>query len=171
MSKKFTLQCMYHGYWSMVVTVEAGSPAQACAKAIEKAESGELGAWKSLDDVGDTYIGAVCEGETHDPWFAEQPVGIPAEYTEAAVVARAKGGGEPHVYTVMFTDENLRPEGNKPCVCASARQAVEFAFGERRDRNQDAERIRILETSGNLFARPDTTSTPFAIHRVPMHAS
>ena len=88
---KFTVQCCYAAYWENTVVVEA----EACAKAIEKANSDS--AWDSIDDVGDTFVSAIREGEHDSAWnwnyrppeqggayYGEQPK-VPAKHAESAL--------------------------------------------------------------------------------------
>ena len=84
MGKKFTVQCLYAAYLSSVVTVEGETFENALDIAIQKANDEAL--WKTLDDVGDTFVAAACEGETHDPWTDDR-LTIPEKYTEVATLA------------------------------------------------------------------------------------
>lgn len=82
---KYTVQCLFAGYWSNEVIVEADTVEAACTAAME--EAGQDDGWRSLDDAGPTFITRVCEGE-HDRIYspdadkALRPV--PYEHSERA---------------------------------------------------------------------------------------
>lgn len=82
---KYTVQCLFAGWWSNEVTVEADSIDAACAKAIE--EAGQDGGWRSIDDCGPTFVARVCEGE-HDmiysPEAEKQQQPVPYQHSERA---------------------------------------------------------------------------------------
>jgi len=98
----YTVQCGYAAYWANTQIVEAENPEEACEKAIEAANSDS--AWRSLDDVGDTFVDAICEGEG-DPW--DGPLAVPEKFSERALHARTsqtptvlvdvRGGNVEHV--------------------------------------------------------------------------
>lgn len=82
---KYTVQCLFAGWWSNEVIVEADSLDAACAKAIE--EAGQDDGWRSIDDCGPTFVTRICEGE-HDmiysPEAAKHQRPIPYEHGERA---------------------------------------------------------------------------------------
>ncbi|MCY4548816.1 MAG: hypothetical protein OXC28_10645 [Defluviicoccus sp.] len=89
MTRKFTVQVGYAGYYASTVTVEADTLDNALEKAIETAN--DSAAWKSLDHVGDSFVDAVCEGADADPWNTGTSLPIPDRFTEQ---------GEPPVVTI-----------------------------------------------------------------------
>ena len=89
MSKQWTAQCSYAGYWSITVTVEAETLEKALEKALTVANGSE--GWRSSDHCGDTFVDAVCEGAYADPWADGAALPIPDRFSEA---------GEPPVVTV-----------------------------------------------------------------------
>ena len=97
MSKQWTAQCSYAGYWCITVTVEAETLDKALEEAIAAANGSE--GWRSSDHCGDTFVDAVCEGAYADPWADGAALPIPDRFTEA---------GEPPV--VRVTDP-ARPDG------------------------------------------------------------
>ncbi len=88
----WTVQCGYPAYYANTVTVEAGSPEEACARAIEAAN--ECDGWKSIDHCGSTFVDALAPGDVNSPWNSETYTSIlpvPAKHREggdAAVAAR-----------------------------------------------------------------------------------
>lgn len=81
----YTVQCLFAGWWSNEVTVEADSVDAACAKAIE--EAGQDDGWRSLDDCGDTFVARICEG-AHDALYSPEAeaavLPVPYEHSERA---------------------------------------------------------------------------------------
>ena len=98
MKKPWTVQCSYAGYWSLTVTVEAGTLDEALEKAIETANQSE--GWRSSDHCGDTHVDAACEGADADPWNSETSLPVPDRFTEQ---------GEPPIVTVT---DPARPDGS-----------------------------------------------------------
>ena len=94
MTRPFTVQVGYAGYYANTVTVEADTLEEALERAIEKAN--ESDAWRSLDHVGDSFVDAVCEGADADPWAADAALPIPGRFTEQ---------GEPPVVTLTDPSE------------------------------------------------------------------
>jgi hypothetical protein len=82
----YTVQCGYAAYWANTQIVEAESPEEACEKAIEAANGDPV--WRSVDDVGDTFVDAIREGEG-DPW--DGPCAVPERFSERALHAPTPG--------------------------------------------------------------------------------
>ena len=80
----YTIQVGYHVYYTSTVCVVAETPEQAMNKAI-KETNGDPDGWKSLDDVGDSYIDAIRTGTHEDAWGlrGEDRLQIPREFSEA----------------------------------------------------------------------------------------
>ena len=94
-TRPWTVQCSYAAYYANTVVVEAVSPMEACALAIEAAN--ESDGWKSLDHCGPTFVDALSPGQDADPWMNSGSVApVPDVFTEAGeaptiVVAVADG--------------------------------------------------------------------------------
>jgi hypothetical protein len=84
----YTVQCLYALYYGAVVTVDAGTPEEACSRAIALANDNG-GAWKALDQPGPTFVERMAVGARDDPWDAPASDGIavPARFTELGVLA------------------------------------------------------------------------------------
>ena len=95
MTRPFTVQCTYAGYWAHIVTVEAKTLDAALAQAIETANASD--AWRALDHCGATFVDAVVEGADADPWDPEAALPIPDRFTErgAPPVVTLAGPGRP----------------------------------------------------------------------------
>ena len=93
MTRPFTVQCGYAGYYANTVTVEADTLDEALAQAIEAAERSD--AWRTLDHCGDTFVAAVCEGTDADPWAPEAALPVPERFTERgeSPAERRRGAG------------------------------------------------------------------------------
>jgi len=82
---KYTVQCLFAGWWSNEVIVEADSLDAACVKAME--EAGQDDGWRSIDDCGPTFVARICEGE-HDmiysPEAGKQQQPVPYQHSERA---------------------------------------------------------------------------------------
>mgnify|MGYP000388649288 CR=1 FL=1 len=81
----YTIQVGYHVYYTSTVCVEAETPEEAMNKAILEADGNSDG-WDSLDDVGDSYIDAICEGDHGSAWERlndGDPLPIPRKFSEA----------------------------------------------------------------------------------------
>lgn len=79
--RRWTVQCSFASYDVNVVTVEAATPEEACARAVELANQSD--GWKSLDHCGDTFVDALAEGEDVDPWADfVSAVPVPAGFKE-----------------------------------------------------------------------------------------
>ncbi len=89
MTRQFTVQVGYAGYFANTVTVEAGTLDEALEKAIEAANQSD--AWRSLDHCGDSFVDAVCKGADADPWATDAALQIPDRFTEQ---------GEPPLITI-----------------------------------------------------------------------
>lgn len=78
---KFTIQCLYASYYENTRVVDAESVEEACSKAIEEANQNSC--WRSLDDVGDTFVSIAVEGaheSCYEPGLAQ--LELPLRYTE-----------------------------------------------------------------------------------------
>ena len=84
----WTVQCRYAVYHARTVTVEAGTPEDACARAVERADAGE--GWTALDHRGPTFVAAVAEGARAD-LRGPDALPVPGRFTEA---------GEPPLLTL-----------------------------------------------------------------------
>ena len=81
MSKQYTVQCGYAGYYAHTLIVVADTLEQALHKAIENANQSDD--WRSLDHVSDTFVDAVREGAHDDAWNTDTPITVPERFTEA----------------------------------------------------------------------------------------
>jgi hypothetical protein len=79
--KRYTVQCLYPMWFTNTVHVEGERLDEACAKAIERANDDS--AWRSLDDVGNTFICKIVKGHHDDCWADNaNVVTIPPQYRE-----------------------------------------------------------------------------------------
>lgn len=78
---KFNVQVGYAAHYANQVEVEARTIAEACEKAIEKAND-DSGGWKSTDHVSNSFVDAISKGAGVDPWF--KPLPFPREFDEAS---------------------------------------------------------------------------------------
>ena len=75
-----TVQAAYSGYFANTVSVEAETPEEALAKAIEAANDDPN--WKSVDHCTSTFVDAYCVGRDEDPWDRDKTLPVPARFTE-----------------------------------------------------------------------------------------
>ena len=80
MTKQFTVQCAYAGYFANTVSLEADTLEEALEKAVAVANQDPN--WKSVDHCGPTFIDAFCAGRDEDPWDNEKSLPVPARFTE-----------------------------------------------------------------------------------------
>lgn len=78
----YTIQCIYPMFFSATTTIEAASPEDACAAAIEELNDGTD--WEALDHIGPTFVERIAVGAYNSPWDAPyaQLVTVPPQYTE-----------------------------------------------------------------------------------------
>ncbi len=89
MSRAWTVQTGYAAWYANTVTVEADTLDEALEKAIEAANEDSTG-WKVLDNSGETFVQAVCQGAGVDPW-GKGSLPVPDRFSEH---------GEPPVVTL-----------------------------------------------------------------------
>ena len=134
----YTVQAAYAGYFANTVSVEAETPEEALAKAIEAANDDPN--WKSVDHCTSTFVDAYCMGHDEDPWDGDKSLPVPARFTERGeppVVTltgpRPPGGVEVTggIVRIRFVDNAATvttevsdpppPPGNKPVVIVRRR--------------------------------------------------
>ena len=110
--KQFTIQRLYHGYYSSEIEITAHSLDEALDEAMEFTDGED---WKHLDHDGDIYIGEIFEhGETGSP------------STEHDIPDRLSERGEAPLVTLQATSGGLEAtvEGG------TVRIALQSASGE-----------------------------------------
>ena len=97
---RYTAQCGYYAHWHITVDVEADDLESACAAAI--AEANQRDAWRSGDDVTETYVDAIAEGDDTCPWGPDA-LPVPLRFThegEPPHVILSPAGGDGSIETV-----------------------------------------------------------------------
>ena len=90
MTRAWTVQVGYNAHHCNTVTVEADTLDDALEKAIEAANEDPAG-WRSTDHCSDSFVDAVCEGSSADPWDRDAMLPVPDRFSEH---------GEPPVVTL-----------------------------------------------------------------------
>ena len=83
--RRYTVQASFNdAYSSATVDVEAGSIEEACDKAIELIDNGDVPTIEKRGDAGPTYVDAIRLGEHGTAWDNDSDtIKVPRAYTEA----------------------------------------------------------------------------------------